>query len=119
MALALSCARLERGLRLEWDLRVVARDGIEPPTPAFSGPRSTTELSGLSANLKVQFCARKPASPDKVGESTNTALKNNLRQYSNSHSLRKTGRSRLVQIGGSFRAKCKQIVPASKSSSRT
>jgi hypothetical protein len=25
----------------------VARDGIEPPTPAFSGPRSTTELSGL------------------------------------------------------------------------
>jgi tetratricopeptide (TPR) repeat protein len=27
--------------------RVVARDGIEPPTPAFSGPRSTTELSGL------------------------------------------------------------------------
>jgi hypothetical protein len=30
---------------------VVARDGIEPPTPAFSGPRSTTELSGLSANI--------------------------------------------------------------------
>jgi hypothetical protein len=29
------------------DLGVVARDGIEPPTPAFSGPRSTTELSGL------------------------------------------------------------------------
>jgi hypothetical protein len=28
-------------------LQVVARDGIEPPTPAFSGPRSTTELSGL------------------------------------------------------------------------
>jgi hypothetical protein len=27
--------------------KVVARDGIEPPTPAFSGPRSTTELSGL------------------------------------------------------------------------
>src|ERR1700683_5309035 len=26
---------------------MVARDGIEPPTPAFSGPRSTTELSGL------------------------------------------------------------------------
>ena len=26
---------------------VVARDGIEPPTPAFSGPRSTTELPGL------------------------------------------------------------------------
>ena len=29
------------------DFKVVARDGIEPPTPAFSGPRSTTELSGL------------------------------------------------------------------------
>ena len=28
-----------------WEM--VARDGIEPPTPAFSGPRSTTELSGL------------------------------------------------------------------------
>src|SRR6266702_5621058 len=26
---------------------MVARDGIEPPTPAFSGPRSTTELSVL------------------------------------------------------------------------
>ena len=29
---------------------MVARDGIEPPTPAFSGPRSTTELPGLSAD---------------------------------------------------------------------
>ena len=29
-------------------MQVVARDGIEPPTPAFSGPRSTTELPGLS-----------------------------------------------------------------------
>src|SRR5664279_4888537 len=28
---------------------MVARDGIEPPTPAFSGPRSTTELSGLGS----------------------------------------------------------------------
>src|SRR5215469_443212 len=32
---------------------MVARDGIEPPTPAFSGPRSTTELPGLSADLIV------------------------------------------------------------------
>jgi hypothetical protein len=32
---------------------VVARDGIEPPTPAFSGPRSTTELSGLGITLVV------------------------------------------------------------------
>src|SRR5277367_3491770 len=30
---------------------MVARDGIEPPTPAFSGPRSTTELSGLGITL--------------------------------------------------------------------
>ena len=29
---------------------MVARDGIEPPTPAFSGPRSTTELPGLRAH---------------------------------------------------------------------
>src|ERR1700753_2399484 len=32
---------------------MVARDGIEPPTPAFSGPRSTTELSGLGITLLV------------------------------------------------------------------
>ncbi len=36
--------------RARWEIlrvgKVVARDGIEPPTPAFSGPRSTTELSG-------------------------------------------------------------------------
>ena len=36
-------------------LNVVARDGIEPPTPAFSGPRSTTELPGLSADFRLQF----------------------------------------------------------------
>src|ERR1700748_20786 len=30
---------------------VVARAGIEPPTPAFSGPRSTTELSGLGNTI--------------------------------------------------------------------
>ena len=36
----------------------MARDGIEPPTPAFSGPRSTTELPGLSATLRVAIsCA--------------------------------------------------------------
>jgi hypothetical protein len=27
-------------------IEMVAREGIEPPTPAFSGPRSTTELPG-------------------------------------------------------------------------
>jgi hypothetical protein len=28
---------------------VVARDGIEPPTPAFSGPRSTIHAKTLAA----------------------------------------------------------------------
>jgi hypothetical protein len=35
----------------------VARDGIEPPTPAFSGPRSTTELPGLSEDYSCNSCA--------------------------------------------------------------
>ena len=38
-------------LYVNWE--VVARDGIEPPTPAFSGPRSTTELSGLGRDYTV------------------------------------------------------------------
>jgi hypothetical protein len=49
--------RLESGTELGPDLEqpervsksfgmMVARDGIEPPTPAFSGLRSTTELPG-------------------------------------------------------------------------
>ena len=38
--------------------RMVARDGIEPPTPAFSGPRSTTELSGLSRDVQFKNPAR-------------------------------------------------------------
>jgi unsaturated rhamnogalacturonyl hydrolase len=42
---------------------VVARDGIEPPTPAFSGPRSTTELSGLSRDKKLHESARIPVLP--------------------------------------------------------
>jgi len=29
---------------------VVARDGIEPPTPAFSGPLSTNPISLISNN---------------------------------------------------------------------
>ena len=63
---------LERGFRFIGYLKVVARDGIEPPTPAFSGPRSTTELSGLRENCWVRFCARDPASPEMVGESQET-----------------------------------------------
>jgi hypothetical protein len=62
--------------RICWDLRVVARDGIEPPTPAFSGPRSTTELSGLRENFMVQFCARDSGvAGEGVQVPRNTALK--------------------------------------------
>jgi hypothetical protein len=43
---------------LEDSERMVARDGIEPPTPAFSGPRSTTELPGLSADFVVATLVR-------------------------------------------------------------
>src|SRR5690242_20818971 len=46
---------------------MVARDGIEPPTPAFSGPRSTTELPGLSADCVARSCAGIPVEPDEVG----------------------------------------------------
>ena len=40
------------------DFEVVARDGIEPPTPAFSGPRSTTELSGLGISNAISGIAK-------------------------------------------------------------
>ena len=54
---------------------MVARDGIEPPTPAFSGPRSTTELSGLSADFELQFPAWNSGDRRrKEGKSTNSAL---------------------------------------------
>ena len=75
-----------------WDFeRVVARDGIEPPTPAFSGPRSTTELSGLSANFGctstrgIRRRRNRWASPRTVQQQ--------LDQYINSLSLRQTARS--------------------------
>ena len=41
---------------------MVARDGIEPPTPAFSGPRSTTELSGLGLNA---YCGERQEHPQR------------------------------------------------------
>jgi hypothetical protein len=49
---------------------MVARDGIEPPTPAFSGPRSTTELPGLSRDVQLSAAADEDfrAMPAKVGE---------------------------------------------------
>ena len=45
-------------------LKVVARDGIEPPTPAFSGPRSTTELPGLGFNAP----SGQPRAPERNAE---------------------------------------------------
>ena len=67
---------------------VVARDGIEPPTPAFSGPRSTTELPGLSADFVANSCAGSGWT-GKVGVSANSALQQ-LCQYINSLWLRQT-----------------------------
>jgi hypothetical protein len=53
-------------------MQVVARDGIEPPTPAFSGPRSTTELSGLGyiqgrlEKARCRVCTETAAVPNRV-----------------------------------------------------
>src|SRR5580704_9488237 len=70
---------------------MVARDGIEPPTPAFSGPRSTTELSGLSANfLGAILCAESGVTGEGRRVHQAQRSKNNLTQYSNSESVRKT-----------------------------
>ena len=46
---------------------MVARDGIEPPTPAFSGPRSTTELPGLSEDFQLQILCGIRAVPEEGG----------------------------------------------------
>ena len=76
-ALPLSCAQRRRGKRFELVKNgVVARDGIEPPTPAFSGPRSTTELSGLSRELHI--CAGSGGAGQRWSNSTCSALQNNL-----------------------------------------
>ena len=46
--------------------KMVARDGIEPPTPAFSGPRSTTELSGLGdAKRLIRDSQERPGESEK------------------------------------------------------
>ncbi len=37
---------------------MVAREGIEPPTPAFSGLRSTTELPGRGRFSGRELCTR-------------------------------------------------------------
>ena len=45
-----NCARANRRSRnlFNFDFKVVARDGIEPPTPAFQG-RLAMELTGLGS----------------------------------------------------------------------
>jgi len=46
---------------------MVARDGIEPPTPAFSGPRSTTELSGLGDAVRlIRDSQERPGESEKI-----------------------------------------------------
>ncbi len=85
---------------------VVARDGIEPPTPAFSGPRSTTELSGLGlkithaglprAPVRSSFLAESPAwCGEGLGHALSFAAFGNVDlQYSNPRPSRQTATSR-------------------------
>ncbi len=61
---------------------MVARDGIEPPTPAFSGPRSTTELPGLSEDFQLHFLRGIRRCRRWVGGSTVSVLQR-LVQYIN------------------------------------
>jgi hypothetical protein len=61
---------------------MVARDGIEPPTPAFSGPRSTTELSGLGVPRsacarwvwETSSCGGDPAGGKQIGALQTTSI---------------------------------------------
>src|ERR1700728_5264671 len=60
---------------------MVARDGIEPPTPAFSGPRSTTELSGLGESkgaASALVVSESAASGGKPGQVSNCAQATNV-----------------------------------------
>jgi hypothetical protein len=77
---------------MSWNGVVVARDGIEPPTPAFSGPRSTTELSGLgnvhpdarpSAPVDSCVSVRLPVGEGITASSDDGAFENVDPQYSN------------------------------------
>ena len=72
---------------------MVARDGIEPPTPAFSGPRSTTELPGLSADLRCISCAGFRMGTGAGGTSSNSSLQQ-LSQVYQSARAQPTGRKR-------------------------
>src|ERR1700733_1249142 len=60
---------------------MVARDGIEPPTPAFSGPRSTTELSGLGESkgaASALVVSESAASGGRPGQVSNCAQATNV-----------------------------------------
>ena len=60
---------------------MVARDGIEPPTPAFSGPRSTTELSGLGESkdaASAYVVSESAASGGGPGQVSNCAQATNV-----------------------------------------
>jgi hypothetical protein len=67
---------------------MVARDGIEPPTPAFSGPRSTTELPGLSEDFSLHFPARDSGGRRKGRPSSTDSALQQLCQYINSSPTR-------------------------------
>ena len=59
----------------------MARDGIEPPTPAFSGPRSTTELSGLGESkdaASAYVVSESAASGGGPGQVSNCAQATNV-----------------------------------------
>ena len=99
-------------MRASCCLEVVARDGIEPPTPAFSGPRSTTELSGLgilpreraprAAKIARRARAsqlRLPAGEGIADPSGDGAIENVEPQYSNHQPHRQTAPPPAVFFG--------------------
>jgi hypothetical protein len=72
------------------DLEVVARDGIEPPTPAFSGPRSTTELSGLGMARRIRDSQEKPGREQEESTRRKHRGFNRPLKYSNPRASRQT-----------------------------
>ena len=78
--------------------RVVARDGIEPPTPAFSGPRSTTELSGLGVKFqgiwKESAALASTATPLSIAKENRASRDVPSAKYEGLCAARITGRSR-------------------------
>jgi hypothetical protein len=96
---------------------MVARDGIEPPTPAFSGPRSTTELPGLSADFRCIFLRGIPENRKGWAWSTNSALQQ-LCQYINFAGVRPAGAGAKIQfpVGAKVHKLQGQPAPAKRGS---